>query len=66
MNKPKLLLADEPSGNLDSKNADEMHALFKQLQSELGQTIVLITHNPDLAQMADRPLQMHDGLLVNA
>lgn len=66
MNQPKLLLADEPSGNLDSKNADEMHALFKQLQHDLGQTIVLITHNPDLARMADRPLQMQDGLLVNA
>jgi lipoprotein-releasing system ATP-binding protein len=63
MNRPKVLLADEPSGNLDSKNAAEMHLLFKQLQKDLGQTIVLITHNEELAGMADRPLRMRDGLL---
>ena len=63
MNKPKVLLADEPSGNLDSANAKEMHLLFKKLQQELGQTVVIITHNKDLAAMADRPLRMQDGLL---
>ena len=54
MNRPQLLLADEPSGNLDSKNASEMHQLFKDLQRDLGQTIVLITHNQELADLADR------------
>ncbi|HPH83249.1 MAG TPA: lipoprotein-releasing system ATP-binding protein LolD, partial [Flavobacteriales bacterium] len=61
MNKPKLLLADEPSGNLDSKNARELHELFFQLRKDLGQTIVLVTHNEDLARMADRRLVMVDG-----
>jgi lipoprotein-releasing system ATP-binding protein len=61
MNKPKLLLADEPSGNLDSKNARELHELFFQLRKDLGQTIVIVTHNEDLARMADRRLVMIDG-----
>jgi lipoprotein-releasing system ATP-binding protein len=61
MNKPKLLLADEPSGNLDSHNAKELHALFFELQRELGQTIVIVTHNEELARMADRRLVMVDG-----
>jgi lipoprotein-releasing system ATP-binding protein len=66
MNRPQLLLADEPSGNLDSKNASEMHQLFKDLQRDLGQTIVLITHNQDLADLADRALRMQDGLLITS
>ena len=61
MNKPKLLLADEPSGNLDSHNAKELHSLFFELQRELGQTIVIVTHNEELARMADRRLVMVDG-----
>jgi lipoprotein-releasing system ATP-binding protein len=61
MNAPKLLLADEPSGNLDSKNARELHELFFELQKELGQTIVIVTHNEELARMADRRLVMVDG-----
>lgn len=66
MNSPQLLLADEPSGNLDSKNASEMHQLFKDLQRDLGQTIVLITHNQELADLADRALRMQDGLLITS
>jgi lipoprotein-releasing system ATP-binding protein len=66
MNRPQLLLADEPSGNLDSKNASEMHQLFKDLQRDLGQTIVLITHNQELADLADRALRMQDGLLITS
>lgn len=61
MNKPKILLADEPSGNLDSKNARELHELFFELQKELGQTIVIVTHNEELAEMANRRLVMVDG-----
>ncbi len=61
MNSPKLLLADEPSGNLDSKNAKELHDLFFELRKNLGQTIVIVTHNEELARMADRRLVMVDG-----
>jgi lipoprotein-releasing system ATP-binding protein len=61
MNKPKILLADEPSVNLDSKNARELHELFFELQKELGQTIVIVTHNEELAEMANRRLVMVDG-----
>jgi lipoprotein-releasing system ATP-binding protein len=61
MNNPKILLADEPSGNLDSKNARELHELFFELQKELGQTIVIVTHNEELAEMANRRLVMVDG-----
>lgn len=66
MNRPRLLLADEPSGNLDSKNAGEMHQLFKKLQSDFDQTIVLITHNEELAVLADKQLRMSDGTLQSA
>ena len=61
MNEPKLILADEPSGNLDSQNAKELHELFFQLRDETGQTFVIVTHNEDLAKMADRRLVMVDG-----
>lgn len=61
MNVPKVLLADEPSGNLDSENADRLHDLFFDLRERTGQTIVLVTHNETLAQRADRTLRMEDG-----
>lgn len=61
MNAPKVLLADEPSGNLDSENADRLHDLFFDLRERTGQTIVLVTHNETLAQRADRTLRMEDG-----
>jgi lipoprotein-releasing system ATP-binding protein len=65
INRPALVLADEPSGNLDSNNARELHALFFKLRKELGQTFVIVTHNPDLADMADRKLTMKDGVFVS-
>lgn len=64
INDPKIVFADEPSGNLDSKNANELHQLFFKLRDELDQTFVIVTHNLQLAQMADRTLQMKDGLIV--
>ena len=59
------MLADEPSGNLDSQNADELHQLFFQLNKELGQTFILVTHNQKLADMADRKLVIKDGVIVD-
>jgi lipoprotein-releasing system ATP-binding protein len=64
MNKPSVIFADEPSGNLDSKNKKELHELFFQLREQFNQTIVIVTHDPDLAKMADRCLTMHDGKIV--
>lgn len=61
INNPKVIFADEPSGNLDSKNASELHQLFFKLRDELKQTFVIVTHNNELAQMADRTLVMKDG-----
>ena len=61
INKPKLLLADEPSGNLDSKTADHLHKLFLSLRDNFDQTIVLVTHNKELAALGDRSLQLVDG-----
>ncbi len=61
MNQPKVVFADEPSGNLDSKNADELHQLFFDLRDQFNQTFVIVTHNKDLANMADRKLVMIDG-----
>lgn len=61
INDPKVIFADEPSGNLDSKNATELHQLFFKLRNELKQTFVIVTHNNELAQMADRMLVMKDG-----
>jgi lipoprotein-releasing system ATP-binding protein len=63
VNNPALILADEPSGNLDSKNALELHKLFFQLRAELKQTFIIVTHNDELAQMADRRLEIKDGIL---
>ena len=65
INNPKVIFADEPSGNLDTKNAKELHELFFQLRDELNQTFIIVTHNEDLAQMADRSLVMRDGKFVN-
>jgi lipoprotein-releasing system ATP-binding protein len=64
INSPKVVLADEPSGNLDSENARELHQLFFKLRKELNQTFVIVTHNAELAEMADRKLQMKDGKMV--
>ena len=64
MNRPKVLLADEPSGNLDSENAEALHDLFFQLRDRSGQTIVLVTHNESLASRADRTLRMADGQFI--
>lgn len=65
INKPSLIFADEPSGNLDTKNAEELHQLFFQLQAELGQSFVIVTHNAELADMADRKITIQDGLILN-
>ena len=64
MNEPKVLLADEPSGNLDSENATQLHDLFFELRERLGVTIVIVTHNEDLAARADRTLRMSDGAIA--
>lgn len=61
INQPGVIFADEPSGNLDSKNAEELHQLFFRLRDEFGQTFVIVTHNEELANMADRKLVMTDG-----
>lgn len=61
INNPAVILADEPSGNLDSQNAKELHELFFKLREQTGQTFVIVTHNPDLAAMADRTLTIKDG-----
>lgn len=65
MNAPSVIFADEPSGNLDSKNAKSLHDLFFELRKETGQTFVIVTHNIDLAKMADRMLTMVDGRFEN-
>lgn len=64
INNPKVIFADEPSGNLDSKNAQELHQLFFKLRDEFKQTFVIVTHNEELAKMADRTLTMRDGRIV--
>ena len=64
VNKPAVIFADEPSGNLDSKSAESLHHLFLKLREELGQTFVIVTHNKKLAKMADRTLEMRDGKIV--
>jgi lipoprotein-releasing system ATP-binding protein len=65
INNPKVIFADEPSGNLDTQNARELHELFFKLRDEFKQTFVIVTHNEELAQMADRSLVMRDGRFVN-
>lgn len=64
INNPPVILADEPSGNLDSESADNLHQLFFKLREEFGQTFVIVTHNRELADMADRKLTMVDGAIV--
>jgi len=64
LNRPAIVLADEPSGNLDSHNALDLHQLFFKLREETGQTFIIVTHNEELAEMADRRLVMQDGLMV--
>ena len=61
VNDPAVVLADEPSGNLDSKSAEELHKLFFRLRDEMNQTFVIVTHNPTLAQMSDRTITIKDG-----
>ncbi|MCA0431468.1 MAG: ABC transporter ATP-binding protein [Bacteroidetes bacterium] len=65
INQPKVIFADEPSGNLDSKNAKELHELFFKLRDNFNQTFVIVTHNNDLALMADRKLEMKDGKIIS-
>ena len=65
INSPAIILADEPSGNLDSKNAKDLHQLLLKLNQETGQTIVIVTHNDELANMANRKLEMVDGKLIS-
>ena len=65
VNEPAILFADEPSGNLDSKTKAEIHQLFFDLRERHGQTIVIVTHDPELAAMCDRSLFMRDGLFVD-
>ncbi len=64
INKPAIVFADEPSGNLDSISAENLHQLFFKLRDEFGQTFVIVTHNEDLANMADRKLIMSDGKII--
>lgn len=64
INAPDLILADEPSGNLDSKNAVELHNLFFQLRNDFGHTFVIVTHNAELAAMADRRIELKDGVVI--
>lgn len=64
INNPEIVLADEPSGNLDSDNSKDLHQLFFNLRDELGQTFIIATHNEQLADMADRKLQMQDGNII--
>ncbi len=64
INNPSVLFADEPSGNLDSRTKEELHRLFFSLRDKYGQTIVIVTHDPDLAKMCDRSLFMRDGVFV--
>jgi lipoprotein-releasing system ATP-binding protein len=66
VNSPAVILADEPSGNLDSHNKQELHALFFKLRKEMGQTFVIVTHDEELANMCDRKITMSDGKIVNS
>lgn len=65
INQPAIILADEPSGNLDSESADQLHQLFLQLREKYDQTFVIVTHNKELAELADRKLNMKDGKIVD-
>ena len=65
VNSPKIIFADEPSGNLDTESAENLHNLFFKLRDEFGQTFVIVTHNEELADMADRKLTMVDGVIID-
>ncbi|HOW39351.1 MAG TPA: ABC transporter ATP-binding protein [Bacteroidales bacterium] len=65
VNNPSVILADEPSGNLDTENKNELHKLFFRLRDTFGQTIIIVTHDRQLAEMSDRILKIKDGLIVN-
>ncbi|MDP4187940.1 MAG: lipoprotein-releasing system ATP-binding protein LolD, partial [Bacteroidota bacterium] len=65
INNPSVVLADEPSGNLDSKNKKELHELFFSLRDKFNQTIVIVTHDLELAGMSDRKILMQDGRIIN-
>ena len=64
VNRPAVVLADEPSGNLDSRSAKELHQMFFDLRAQFNQTFVIVTHNEELANMADRKLEMKDGQII--
>ena len=66
INRPAVVLADEPSGNLDSKSAQELHKLFFRLRDEMKQTFIIVTHNPDLAAMSDRTITIKDGKILHS
>ena len=65
MNKPSVILADEPSGSLDTKNKDELHQLFFDLRNQLGQTFVIVTHDEGLAALTDRTIHLKDGVIIS-
>ena len=65
INQPAVILADEPSGNLDTRTKNELHQLFFTLRKELGQTFVIVTHDTELARMSDRQIKLNDGMLMN-
>jgi lipoprotein-releasing system ATP-binding protein len=65
INNPAVIMADEPSGNLDSENAKQLHRLFFDLRDQFNQTFVIVTHNEELAEMSDRKIQMKDGIIIN-
>jgi len=65
INNPSIVMADEPTGNLDSANAKELHQLFIDLRNEFNQTFLIVTHNEELAKLSDRILQMKDGRIIN-
>ena len=65
INKPSVIFADEPSGNLDSANAKKLHKLFFELRERHDQTFVIVTHNREFAEMSDRMLEMKDGLIIH-
>ena len=66
INNPQIIFADEPTGNLDSKNAKELHELFIQLRSQFNQTFLIVTHNEELAAVSDRTIHMKDGKIIDA
>ena len=64
VNNPSIIMADEPTGNLDSKSGDEIMALLKNLNKERGTTLIIVTHDPEVAEQTDRIISLRDGLVV--